>query len=245
MKSTGVLFTPQMVSALLRGQKFQTRRTSGLEIINENPDYYTWLSDYPQMDIPRPAVKYDSRMYFAFTGKRNNSILSVTYPPYGRPGDELVVKETHYKFGQWVKNGKTKTGKQKWKFVSQKGVVTKYTENAPPCKPNKFRGLGWYKRPSLFMSFEDARIFLKIESIRPERLHEISESDAEKEGATKAYRMKSGNFILPAAEPLLKKGQRLNYKDGFQLLWQIIHGVESWNQNPWVWVITFTVHVKK
>ena len=68
--------------------------------------------------------------------------------PYGQVGDRLGVKETHYRFGQWNKNGFTKSGKQAWKFKEDTDEVL-YFDNPPKfIRPNSFRDLGWYKRPS-------------------------------------------------------------------------------------------------
>ena len=30
-----------------------------------------------------------------------------------------------------------------------------------------------------------------------------------------------------------------SYRQGFQELWQSIHGPDSWDANPWVWVISY------
>jgi hypothetical protein len=83
---------------------------------------------------------------------------------------------------------------------------------------------GW--KPSLFMPKDACRLFLKITNIRVERLQDISEADAEYEGAKKM--------------PLEHLGGAFpNHKSGFESLWQSINGKESWDSNPYVWVIEF------
>ena len=94
MKFIQILFSTPMVEAILDGRKTKTRRTKGLDFVNEFPDYYKWLDQYEQMDIPRPARKYDDRFYYAFTGKNDNSVLTVLHCPYGKVGDILWVRET-------------------------------------------------------------------------------------------------------------------------------------------------------
>jgi hypothetical protein len=74
-------------------------------------------------------------------------------------------------------------------------------------------------KPSIHMPKEACRIFLKITDIRVERLQDISNSDIRAEGAAE--------FGCTS--------HRLN----FQSLWQSINGQQSWEANPWVWVIEF------
>lgn len=92
-----------MVQAILEGRKTMTRRTKGLECVNDEPDFYTWCNEVNQMDIPHKAIRYDKNYYYEFTGKYNNSTSVVTTCPYGKVGDILWVRET------WRKN-ETPTG---------------------------------------------------------------------------------------------------------------------------------------
>lgn len=61
-----------------------------------------------------------------------------------------------------------------------------------------------------------SRITLEITAVRVERLQDISEADAIAEGGTEHFNI-----------------------DWFGPLWASIYGVDSWNANPWVWVIEF------
>ncbi|MGQ6213347.1 morphogenetic protein [Serratia sp. IR-2025] len=73
---------------------------------------------------------------------------------------------------------------------------------------------GW--KPSIHMPRWASRITLEITGVRVERLQDISEADAIAEGGTKHFNI-----------------------DWFGPLWASIYGVDSWNANPWVWVIEF------
>jgi hypothetical protein len=73
-----------------------------------------------------------------------------------------------------------------------------------------------------------SRITLEIESVRVERLQEISEEDAKAEGVIETYR-----------PPIDRMGLANNYYVAFAKLWQSINGPGSWAENPWVWVVTF------
>jgi hypothetical protein len=78
-------------------------------------------------------------------------------------------------------------------------------------------------KPSIHMPKESCRIFLKVKSIRIERLQDISEEDAQAEGA-----------IQHEAET-----DWLTAKYGFQMIWETIFGKESWKENPYVFVYEF------
>lgn len=240
-----ILYSTPMVQSILKNLKSMTRRTRGLESVNIEPDFYKWLIEYPQMDIPREAIPFDNKYYYAFTGKHNNSTLVVTTCPYGNVGDILWVKEMYYAYGYWKQNGLTKTGKQKWLFVdtTRQDFSYRYFENPPNrLRKNSYRELGWYKRNSLFMPKAACRIFLEITDIKVERLQDISEEDARKEGVYSStyigYGYRYADY-LKKSEPFNVNQTVLNAYNSFQTLWQKINGKESWDKNPWVWVIEF------
>lgn len=212
MKFIPILFSTPMVQAILDGRKTQTRRT-----LKEKSTALQWLNDGLTPEF--------------ICSQGNKSIK-----PY-KVGDILWVKETHYAFGEWVKNGFTKKGKQKWKFVRVKATPYKYLDNKPThLESSKFRGLGWYKRPSLFMPFDAANIFLKVKSVTVERLQDISEEDAKKEGV---LQKKSANRGYVYMNYLSSNYGDIGSVESFETLWQYINGGQSWNDNPWVWVIEF------
>lgn len=77
-------------------------------------------------------------------------------------------------------------------------------------------------RPSIHMPRWACRILLEITNVRVERLKSISDGDAIREGCSTADMM-SGDCVA----------------DVFARLWVSIYGSDSWNANPWVWVIEF------
>jgi hypothetical protein len=156
--------------------------------------------------------------------------------PYGDPGDILFVRETHFRFGRWVKNGTTKRGKQAWKFEPHGGIEgVRFLDNEPQDRKFgvKDRGFGWYKRPSLFLPKEFSRIWLVNDGVKVERLHSITEADAAREGADR--------FVNCHPRIRQYKGYGFCFRSGFLQIWLDINGVESWNKNPWCWAIDFRV----
>lgn len=79
------------------------------------------------------------------------------------------------------------------------------------------------KMPSVYMSRSESRITLEITDIRVERLQDISEDDAQAEG----LQGRIDGLELPSEQ----------FKD----LWVSINGEQSWDKNPFVWVIEFKV----
>jgi len=222
-----ILFSTPMVQAIMGLIKIMTRRTIGLEKINENPDAWIIVDTANSLDG-------SNTIYFHFY----NTILKESKYikcPYGQKGDTLWVKEMYYAYGFWDKNGKTKTGKDKYSFDD---LVTwdfphQYHDN-PPLRVNDKRDHpGWFKRSSLFMPRKASRILLEIINIRVERLQDITEEDAKREG------------VFNVNPPSGFKNYLVNFelfvfaKASFRSLWCKINGDASWNANPWVWVIEF------
>lgn len=162
-----ILFSTPMVQAILEGRKTMTRRTKGLECVNDEPDFYTWCNEVNQMDIPHKAIRYDENYYYEFTGKYNNSTSVITTCPYGKVGDILWVRET-------------------WQYTDSSlnmwpGYVYRATD------PDWETYENWTWKPSIFMPKAACRIFLEITDIKVERLHDISEADAINEGIEKTF----------------------------------------------------------
>jgi hypothetical protein len=104
---------------------------------------------------------------------------------------------------------------------------------------------GW--KPSLFMPKQACRIFLKIKSIKVERLQDISEEDIKNEGV-KVLVNNIGNVLFELGE---KHGpifftSNINTMSIHEVwlvhwaaLWCKINGIQSWIANPFVFVYEF------
>ncbi len=244
-----ILFSNPMVKALLDGRKTQTRRIVKIPDLIKTPDRFEYSGNSTQFDIPRKAIPYDDRVYHQWRLNNNNSYSWVDCCPYGKIGDILWVKEMYYAYGMWLKNGHTKSGKQKWMFFDTTLTGFKYHyQDDPPenILPNtKRETYGWFKRSSLFMPYKACRIKLPIIDIRVERVQDISEADAIAEGigrwTEERMRSKPVHYQLYYVEPGNESFYTSDPVDSYQSLWTKINGKGSWDSNPWVWVIQFKI----
>lgn len=130
-------------------------------------------------------------------------------PPY-LPGDILYVRET------WAKCQNAESYVYKADFDGYAAEVF-----LPRMK--------WH--PSIHMPKEAARIFLRVTNVRVERLCDITEADAAKEGLYKGWRLGGrGSLALTARQAFMWLWMSLTKKGPV---------IYTWALNPWVWVIEF------
>ncbi|WP_368765613.1 hypothetical protein [Klebsiella oxytoca] len=145
---------------------------------------------------------------------------------FGKPGDRIWVREIFR-----VHSRATDFATLVYK-ASVRNSWTEQTHRVPvsvcnkPATPEKWT-------PSLHMPRWASRILLEITDVRVERLNAISENDAQAEGVGKLR----GGF-WQHYQPGWTQHQ-LSARGSFVTLWKSIYGEESWNSNPWVWVIEF------
>lgn len=128
--------------------------------------------------------------------------------PYGQPGDLLWVRET------WT--GNVYDDKFHYKATDEGDFV------APPK---------W--RPSIHMPRSVSRITLSIESVRVERLQDISAADCISEGI--GFEVRYGGHCLPDGSHFHTTDPRISYWS----LWDAINGQGSVEANPFVWALAF------
>jgi hypothetical protein len=135
--------------------------------------------------------------------------------PYGKVGDILWVREMLYQSGELG-----------LEYVADKEDVP---EEVIPNDYPSYRNYAFCNIPSIHMPKWACRLFLRITDVRVERLQDISEEDAKAEGAR--YQNDAISYD--------GEHYRGSYKNGFRSLWQSINSIESWQSNPWVFVIEF------
>ena len=230
MKERGILMSEPMAVALLRGAKTETRR-----IVKG-----AWHEPggYLQSD---PQGEDDGTWYFGCAGVPASFIAHF---PYGNIGDILYVKETHWRFGHWVRNGKTKSGRQAWRFQADYPPNLKCSVifcagcNEPPDAPPP-RGMarpGWWKRPGIFLPKCYARIRLEVTGRGCERVQDITEESALAEGTT--WPDRDGQPYRPPIDTTGMSGLRMAAERYFTLF-EKINGAGAAANNPFVWVIRF------
>ena len=117
-----------------------------------------------------------------------------------------------------------------------------YRADTPPGSygdmARKDYGLKW--TPSIHMPRWASRITLEITGVRVERLNSISEDDAAAEGVGSAVWFAGKGVPEEQWTSLGEHGAyRASHINSFATLWESIYGADSWQANPWVWVIEF------
>lgn len=143
MKERPILFNAEMVRALLSGEKTMTRRVV----------------------MPQPAVisfgwqwlKKAIRLEWGELAKPEGLL---PHCPYGKPGDQLWVRETFWTDGD--------------------ELIYRADPGAEKNLDSEMTGLKW--KPSIFMPRWAARIQLEITDVRVERVQDILELEALAEG---------------------------------------------------------------
>ena len=137
-------------------------------------------------------------------------------PPLGTIGDRLWVRETFR-----IYNSASECAcYDECKCASVNGKPL-YRASDPSPDDDKWT-------PSIHMPRWASRITLEITAVRVERLQEITEEDAMKEGCEREFKPDGsvawGAGLIEAAE-------------NFRTLWQSIYA--NWDANHWVWVYEF------
>ncbi|MDE1484374.1 hypothetical protein [Xenorhabdus bovienii] len=227
MKETPIIFNADMVRAILDGRKTQTRRA-----VKYQP------CELP--DSPAYPLLKDGKLAWCRKGEDDHGGWIDCL--YGKIGDQLWVRETFCP----VFDAQYAEGEIDW--IDYR-ATPRYSAEYPAgwnLEPEDPAALKW--RPSIHMPRWASRITLEVVNIRVERLQDIKEEDAKAEGLAEISKDgKLFKFGLPDMDGLpggcdigwqwseWEKNPVMAYKK----LWASIYGSESWNNNPWVWVIEF------
>ncbi|QTP60896.1 morphogenetic protein [Billgrantia antri] len=219
MKERPILFSGEMVRAILDGRKNQTRR------------------------VVKPAKdRNGSGCHLApceIAGEVNGGDYSLC--PYGQPGDRLWVRETWGKV-QMTHLMSPTPGRVEEALTYRAGRLVWKSEDRPESGSFDSWPVSWSDdhqpsdgrwRPSIHMPRWASRITLEIVSVSVERLKEISEADAEAEGVERHG--DSWVDYLHRTDCHFA----VNARTSFATLWDSINGRGSRDANPWVWVVEF------
>jgi len=234
MKERPILFSAEMVRALLAGRKTQTRRI--LKVQPPNSDYQLARC----MDTTGDRSIIDKLHWIRTKNERVNEDVGQPYfSDYAKAGDRLWVKETfYYDICPWA-NGGSLVEKPK-DFVEDAFYYRadgECCQQIPECQCASTGPTKW--RPSIFMPRWASRLTLEIKTLRVERLQDISEADAIAEGIRAFPYVESCGTrqLYGVTENQPEHGSTA--KIGYEILWESLNGAQSWKDNPWVWVIEF------
>lgn len=212
MKFIPKLFSTPMVQAIMAANKTQTRRTDGLKSVN------------------LPFIEG------AFTGWQDDPTIAKLDKKGEIIPQECIGRYAEFDMGEWLVKCPYEVGDVIWVRETFCPVLAwsdgkqledpQYAYRADSHIGYDEVGFKW--KPSLFMPKSACRLFLRIKSVNVERLQLISDKDCIAEGIDP----NTTDF-----EDINDCGFTLYFR--FKSLWQKINGPESWDLNPYVWVIEF------
>lgn len=240
IKERPILMSAPMVQAILEGRKTQTRRiVKSKSDLNYYHKVFLLSKDEYNKDVATEfKVKVVAKKPMALFFKNFINDLDVECP-YGNVGDRLWVRES---YKRWCIDGTDTTEDGWWsvRYRSDNNIqkhcaswdccATYDSPSEAGCEKEPDR---W--EPSIHMPRWASRILLEITGIRVERLQDISEDDAIAEGI-----LFNGDYELwwdyqreqwICVDPI----------DSYKSLICKINGPETWEKNPWVWVVEFRV----
>ena len=226
MKDRPIIFSGEMVRAILDGKKTQTRRV--VKFMHETPKLIGQAAEHRNLNAVYPAR--EKGWVFWQTTRAGDGLAEFTKKayatgllcPYGEPGDRLWVKEAWY--------------------------TSKKYDPLPPAKfpveaKTIFRYLGSRAKPewagrtrsARFMPRWASRITLEIVNVRVERLQDVSDDDAKAEG----FEYYGETLFKDYGEILAEHTAIYKYAS----YWDLLNARQGflWKSNPWVWMIEFRV----
>lgn len=232
MADRPIIFSAPMIRALLAGRKTQTRR-----ILRRQPepcDHEHW----PDEPAPRWTIDEDG----AHCGVCGNGTRLATtksgvagLPVPARVGDRLYVREA------WAPLDALTHSDPGAQALADRGF---YRADESTVEGEISR---W--RPSIHMPRWASRLTLLVTDVRVERLQDISEGDAAAEGvelesADPPFHYVPGIWPHSITAVGVEEPGGRHAARSFAKLWGHINGSESWQANPWVVAVTFTVRAR-
>jgi hypothetical protein len=250
MKNIPIIFSAPMVNGLIREArgagdgKTQTRRVAWRDAL-------FGLQDYASEQLEEIELKgWDA------VGEGNEGLLRVYKPTAWqrvKPGDRLWVRES-FRFTSWDEDGDFRVtyeadkSESKWLIVNDgdasqsliERLCAKLDRIGVQCNDVGYESTAALGiTPCIHMPRWASRLTLCVTGVKVERLQDISAADAIAEGLIKLPA--TGRYVVERGAQYLGFADR-NHKRVFEYLWDSIHGPGSWDVNPEVVAISFTVH---
>lgn len=217
MAERPILFSGEMVRAILAGRKTQTRR-----VVKSQPPEGVgriFVDRFAPLVVDRYGLESPGPEHF---GAYDDSGEWGQRSPYGQPGDTLWVRET------WTPLDSDSCIPIHIRTPFLVPSETEVAYRADHLDPSGDAGpLEW--RPSIHMPRWASRITLRVTDVRVERVQDITPQDIEAEGVSLSAPQAPG---FP------------DYELNWRTLWDAINGKRegcAWADNPWVWAVSFEV----
>lgn len=212
IKERPILFSTPMVQGILSNVKRMTRRTKGLDRINETPESFECMG----------LTEYEGNLIANFILHRVAG-YKIKYP-YGKPGDRLWVRET------WCQD---LFGRDVYKATDGEtdGVGRKFLFHPSIHMPRT--------ASRILLEITDIRVE-RLHDITEEDA--IAEGVEHLQGVMgDSFKHYSAHLHYSKEELKNGCPFAANARKSFSTLWESINGRESLLQNPWVWVVSFKV----
>lgn len=243
-----ILFTGEMVRAILDGRKTQTRR-----VITDCGRYAGWT--HAQKMLPDFADEFPGAGEHGWVlQKEPGPIRDMEYQPigcgpYGVPGHRLWVRET------WLPSYQNATWEGVW-YPADGGLIEvehgklppsatlanagRFMRRTPEQTLARIKDSGIKLLPSIHMPRWACRLLLEVTEVRVQRVQEISEDDAVAEGVKHCVR-DLATCADGSVDSCEEVAMSLDSRRAFAALWDSINAKRgySWESNPWVWAVTF------
>ncbi|API52911.1 hypothetical protein BMW22_15930 [Rhizobium leguminosarum] len=216
MADRPILFSAPMVLALLADTKTQTRR-----VMKPQPFESGYFDGDVELTVIPANDQWPKAFRFNAEAVGGDAILGEIFEPRISEGDRLWVRETL--------KADSNDQAARWITYGADGAVT----------PHGLVRWDWKRDsiPSIHMPRWASRLTLTVTDVRVERLQDISEADAQAEGAVPYYCAASKLDTYGPSHAMCG----CDHRAGFCLIWEKINGIESWDANPWVTVYAFSV----
>ncbi|EAB1468735.1 hypothetical protein AB4T27_003319 [Salmonella enterica] len=237
MKERGMIFNREMVRSIIDGRKTQTRRIMAIQ------------PEHSELGLRRVIDSKNGRdngkYFWSQSGACGLKMRSKMFGcPYGEVGDRIWVRETWSDVNlDGAPAVAYRADDEVYDLMEDESLLDEGGSfNYQDPRVCKYQFAAWHSdlisgiegnwRPSIHMPRWASRILLEITDVRVERLNAISQEDAQAEG------MELTGWRPTYSDPD-SGGEVCTPYDNFAQLWSSIYGEESWQGNPWVWVIEF------
>jgi len=222
-----ILFNGEMVKAILEGRKTMTRRVIKFDKLSK---------------IKKGRLFYSSTFKSWVIENKSwtkEADIEMVKCPYGEVGDRLWVRETFVNGYEYDEDGNM-TKKELLLFKADNPDMQWHDEDGYMVD-----SITW--KPSIHMPRKLSRINLEITNVRVERVQDITDEAAVKEGITECPIPATGDhpeMIGYMAGPDDGRTGLTKYPiEAFEVLWDSINEKRGygWSKNPFCWVLEFKV----